>query len=112
MSSIATISGGYLRRVPRWTQHLRATNVGQVERILSILTGVVLISRAFRQRSAWDTLAAAGGGALIERGLTGKCALYSALAITSAERRNRRVRAPSAPLSQVADGPGRPLPAQ
>jgi uncharacterized membrane protein len=95
MSSISTITGGYLRKVPRWTQPLRSTNVGQVERILSMLTGVVLISRAFRQRSAWDTVTAAAGGALIERGLTGKCALYSALAITSAERRNRRIRTPS-----------------
>ena len=112
MSSISTMSGGYLRRVPRWTQHLRATNVGLVERILSMLGGGVLITRAFRRRSAWDTLAAAAGGALIERGLTGKCALYTALAVSSAERRNRRVRAPAAPFSQVAEGPTRPLPAR
>jgi uncharacterized membrane protein len=112
MSSISTMSGGYLRKVPRWTQPLRSTNVGQVERILSMLSGVVLIARAFRQRSSWDTLAAAAGGALIERGLTGKCALYTALAITSAERRNRRVRAPSAPQSRVAEEPGQPLPAR
>jgi hypothetical protein len=55
------------------------TNIGNAERIGSSIAGAALILRAFRQPSIGRIALAVGGAALLQRGLTGHCAVYQAL---------------------------------
>src|SRR5689334_16271659 len=61
-------------------------NVATAERIGSVVAGTVLIMRAIAQPSLGRIVLAAGGAALLHRGVTGHCGLYNALGIGSAER--------------------------
>jgi len=65
-------------------------NVGQVERVISSLLGGALLMSALRQPSAASAARALGGGALLHRGVTGRCYVYRALGRNTAESAQRR----------------------
>jgi len=60
-------------------------NVGDFERVLSVVGGGALALYGLR-RSLGNLLLMLGGGALIYRGLTGHCAAYQAMGITTANQ--------------------------
>jgi len=60
-------------------------NVGDFERVLSVVGGGALALYGLR-RSLGNLLLMLGGGALIYRGLTGYCAAYQAMGITTADQ--------------------------
>src|SRR6266404_2690127 len=63
-----------------------AINVGTFERIGSTLMGMALISRATGRPSLRHLVLAIGGAALLQRGLTGHCAAYQRLGVSTALR--------------------------
>jgi hypothetical protein len=63
------------------------TNVGSVERWASLAGGAALVVNAVARPSWINTLLAAGGIALLHRGVTGSCALYRALGVDTAHGR-------------------------
>jgi len=65
-------------------------NVGQGERAASALAGGAIALLGLRSRSLLGLGAAALGGALIYRGLSGRCSAYAALGIDSAHNDSRR----------------------
>ena len=73
----------------RATEYHRAAdswvNVGDVERLLSVIGGGALALYGLR-RSLGNLMLMLGGGALIYRGLTGYCAAYQAMGITTANQ--------------------------
>src|SRR4051812_45838640 len=56
-------------------------NVGDSERMISAIGGGVLALIGLSRRSVPGLVFAAVGGALVYRGVTGKCSIYSALGI-------------------------------
>jgi uncharacterized membrane protein len=62
-----------------------ARNVSETERIASALGGGLLAIYGVRQRGAPGVLLALVGGALLERGVTGRCRVYGALGMSTAE---------------------------
>ncbi len=60
------------------------TNVGDNERIVSIVAGSALALLGLSRRTATGLLVAAVGGGLIYRGVTGHCAVYTALGYDTA----------------------------
>ena len=58
-------------------------NVAPWERWASLAGGAALLTAALRRPSPVAAALAAGGALLIERGLTGQCALYRALGYSS-----------------------------
>ena len=52
-----------------------AANVGNGERTVSAALGAALLINGVVRPSLWHTLLAFGGAALLQRGLTGNCAL-------------------------------------
>jgi len=71
------------------TEYHRATdscvNLGNLERVLSVIGGGALALYGLR-RSLGNLMLMLGGGALIYRGLTGHCAAYQAMGITTADQ--------------------------
>lgn len=63
----------------------RCTNVGMVERALSVYVGGSLLAWGLSRRSFPGLFVAAFGGALVHRGTTGRCRLYDALHISTAD---------------------------
>ncbi len=63
----------------------QAVNVGDLERWLSVLGGSALGLFGLSRRSLGGLALAAVGGSLVYRGLTGHCACYQALGISTAE---------------------------
>jgi uncharacterized membrane protein len=59
-------------------------NVGTGERIASGLAGAALLANGIVRPSTLNAVLAVGGGALLQRGLTGHCALYQRLGIDTA----------------------------
>lgn len=73
---------------PRGTlraEQRKKRNVGQVERFASVLAGAALAAFGARRRDAEGTLLALAGGALVHRGVTGRCPVYRALGMSSIE---------------------------
>lgn len=62
----------------------RSVNVGNVERIVSIVLGSGLVAYGLMRRSRNGVALAATGAALLYRGLGGRCAVYRALGINGA----------------------------
>jgi uncharacterized membrane protein len=60
------------------------TNVGDKERLLSILGGAALGLFGLSRRSLGGLSLAAVGGSLVYRGMTGRCACYRALGVSTA----------------------------
>jgi uncharacterized membrane protein len=58
-------------------------NVGGAERVASAVAGGLLVALGLRNRTAGGLAAAAAGGGLLYRGLTGHCHLYGALGLSS-----------------------------
>lgn len=73
-------------------------NVGEPERLASVVTGGLLGLYGLSRGSAGGLLMAALGGALFYRGLTGHCSVYSALGLTTAQ--------PRGPATSVRAGRG------
>jgi hypothetical protein len=69
-----------------------AVNVGNAERIGSVIAGTVLVLRALERPTPGRILLALGGGVLLQRGLTGYCPLYRALGRDTAAPAGRRLR--------------------
>ena len=59
-------------------------NVGRRERTLSVLVGGFVLLHAVSRLSLSTLIAAAAGGALLYRGVTGHCCAYEALDISPA----------------------------
>lgn len=72
----------------------RPGNVGELERWLSLLGGG-LLALAVLRRSLGIVVLLGGAGALLSRGLTGQCALYQTMGV-STTRTTRGLRAPVA----------------
>lgn len=66
------------------------TNVGTAERIGSSIAGAALILRAVAHPTIGRILLGIGGAALLQRGLTGYCAMYQALGMGSGEQPQKR----------------------
>jgi uncharacterized membrane protein len=76
-----------LGRSPDGTCRVRRTfkNVGDGERQLSLGAGAMLAFLGLARRDIPGLLIAAAGGALVHRGATGRCHVYHALGINSAD---------------------------
>src|SRR5437016_3514290 len=64
-------------------------NVGNVERLVSVIGGGWLMYTGLRQGSLAGLALAALGGGLANRGITGHCSLYSALDVSGAPQHGR-----------------------
>lgn len=64
-------------------------NVGQNERLVSILAGTALIIRTLARPSRAALLTLAGGGYLLYRGLTGHCLIYEQMEISRAGKQGQ-----------------------
>lgn len=60
------------------------TNVGGIERVASVLGGLMLVGFALRKRNASGVLGGLLGAALLHRGSTGHCHLYGAMGMSTA----------------------------
>jgi len=58
-----------------------AVNVGSAERGLSAVLGAALVVNGVARPSLWHTILAFAGAAMVQRGLTGHCALYQRLGV-------------------------------
>ena len=81
---LANQIGRYLHRVPQLESEYRPLNVNRGERVVSAIAGAALVFFGVRRRSWLGRALAATGGALIERGASGRCGVYSALRLSSA----------------------------
>jgi uncharacterized membrane protein len=61
------------------------TNVGKMERFISVASGSVLLLYGLSRRSASGMVLATVGGGLLHRGATGHCELYSKLKVNTSE---------------------------
>ena len=81
-------SGGGRRPLQR--PHLRGrTNVGSVERVLSVLGGGALALYGLRRRGAPGTVAGLAGAMLVQRGATGHCMVYESMGVDTSEEARR-----------------------
>lgn len=60
-------------------------NIGNAERIASGAIGAALVAAGLRRGSIGGTLLALAGGALVYRGFSGRCMMYEALGISTAQ---------------------------
>ena len=58
-----------------------STNVGSTERMLSTAIGAALVVHAIVRPSLWRTVLGLFGASLVQRGVSGHCALYQTLGI-------------------------------
>lgn len=79
-------------RVPALPRLTNSTNVGEVERWGSVLSGGLLVAYGLSRRSWSGLLLAATGGVLAYRGVTGHCPVYGALGLSTADETDRMVR--------------------
>jgi hypothetical protein len=73
-------------------------NVGNPERIGSTIAGLALLSRAVARPTLGRIVMAVAGAALLQRGITGHCAMYKALDMDTMGARRK-------PLNAVGDDP-------
>lgn len=74
------------RRVPRTRD--RSANVGRTERWASVLTGSALAVYGLDRRDSGGAVLALLGAALLYRGATARCPVYSALSVSTADDRH------------------------
>src|SRR5262249_59559818 len=67
--------------------HYRPINVGDGERLISVAGGGALSIYGLKRGGLGGLMMAIAGGALIYRGATGHCNLYSALSVSTAKRK-------------------------
>ena len=94
------------RRVPR-NASPHVANVGRGERWVSLLVGSALAVYGIDRRDARGALVALAGAALVHRGATARCPVYSALGISTADTGiepvpARRIPAHAEPTSRAA----------
>src|SRR5436190_14375789 len=70
-------------------------NVGDVERVGSVIGGGLMILSAVRSQSLSGLLLGACGAALVYRGITGHCECYKALGISTRNDEGRMTAVPS-----------------
>jgi uncharacterized membrane protein len=88
--STAFASPRLRQRASRFPQRpAQSINVGDKERLLSVLGGAALGIFGLSRRSLGGLALAAVGGSLIYRGTTGHCSGYQALGVSTAEPRGR-----------------------
>lgn len=87
------------RRVPRTSS--RTANVGGSERWASVVAGSALAAYGLGRRDGGGTLMAIVGAALLYRGATARCPVYSALSVSTAGDADARD-ANGAPTSRAA----------
>ena len=75
-------------------EHAPETNVANGERWLSVIAGSALTAYGLKRRSIPGLVLSAIGGAFIWRGATGRCPVYEALGVSTAEERERQVSVP------------------
>jgi hypothetical protein len=77
---------GYLHRDGGGLFQRSSTNVNRTERIISIASAALILAATLwrRRRGRASGLAATTAGLLLERGLSGRCATYNALGVSSA----------------------------
>ena len=73
-----------------WCNLRNRHNIGGRERVASALGGAALIGYALARPSFLATLLAAGGALMLERGITGECAIYRRLGIGMGNRPQAR----------------------
>jgi uncharacterized membrane protein len=61
------------------------TNVADAERVLSVIGGSALAAYGLKTRSVGGLVLAALGGGLVLRGATGRCPVYEAFGVTTAD---------------------------
>jgi uncharacterized membrane protein len=88
MATAPTMAENRLR--PEQFEHSRrltpATNVGEVERWLSLVGGGALALYGLRRGTLGGIAAAIAGGSLVYRALSGHCPLYASLGLSTARR--------------------------
>jgi uncharacterized membrane protein len=62
-----------------------SANVGQGERMVSVAAGAILIWQGLMRRTTSGFVAAGVGAAMVFRGISGRCPMYSALGMNTAE---------------------------
>src|SRR3954462_6484150 len=77
------------RHVRRWEleQHESHSNVGEVERWVSLMAGGAMAFYGLSRRGLGGIAIALAGGSLIYRGVTGYCGAYQALGIDTSQSR-------------------------
>ena len=83
-----------------------AINVGKAERVGSTIGGAALVLRALARPTLGRIALALGGAALLQRGLTGHCALYQRLGLDTADEpmpANRPRRRRSDPVGEASE---------
>lgn len=87
-------------------EHVRSrivgTNVPTGERIASAAVGIVLVGVGLRRKSWLGALVAGAGGALVARGLTGRCPAYRMRAIRKGVEVRRTVTVQASPREVYA----------
>ncbi|MBA3889658.1 MAG: DUF2892 domain-containing protein [Gemmatimonadaceae bacterium] len=86
------------RRVPRTTAG-RPANVGRPERWASVLAGSALAVYGLDRRDAGGTILALLGAALVHRGATARCPLYTALSVSTADDADGDGSTPTSPAA-------------
>jgi uncharacterized membrane protein len=83
MTSETTTStpGSGPKNWPADMRHCSRTNVGEAERVASVMGGAVLALLGLTRGGLTGSAMAIGGGALVYRGVTGHCDAYQALGI-------------------------------
>jgi hypothetical protein len=80
---IVTAIQSYTKTLQERGEWPDGTNVGQVERVLSVAAGLGLVALALARRSPLALLGGLVGGALVGRGATGVCVLYRQLGVST-----------------------------
>jgi len=88
-----------LRAQRRQRQESVRVNVSEAERWLSLVGGGLLALDGLRRGTLGGFLQVLAGGALVQRGLTGHCSVYRALALDTSDQ-------PHGPRASVAAGAG------
>jgi len=71
---------------------MRSTNVGQVERAISVAAGGALAAAGLKRRGVTGMALALAGAALARRGVTGHCEVYEALGVSTRSPHDSRHR--------------------
>jgi uncharacterized membrane protein len=85
----------------RADQEPAATNVGPLERAVSVIGGGFLVAGGFRKRGTAGAAAVLLGGAALKRGLTGWCNVYGALDLDTSGPEEAAPARPSAPVRRA-----------
>jgi uncharacterized membrane protein len=78
------------------------TNVGSLERTVSVLAGSAITLHGLRSGGVGGMLLALAGGAVIKRGVTGHCEVYGSLGVSTADPDAASQGSPSVDVSSAA----------